>query len=68
MIWKRIFEEDYREDLECRDLNLNESTKMWWRFSDTIDRAVDFTPRGIKITKIFAHKKQARRHDSYVKT
>jgi len=31
---------------------------LGWRFSDSIDRAVDFTPRRIKVTNRFAHKEQ----------
>ena len=41
---------------------------MWWRFSDTIDRAVDFAPRRIKVTKRFADKEQASRQNFYVET
>jgi len=41
---------------------------VWWRFFDTIDRVVNFAPRGIKVAKIFAYKKQVKRHDFYVKT
>jgi len=55
-------------DLECRDSDLNENTKMWWRFFDTIDQAVDFAPLERKVMKRIAHKEQARRHDFYVKT
>jgi len=33
-----------------------------------IDRAVDFAPQGMKVTKRFAHKEQVKRQDFYVET
>ena len=45
LIWKRIFEKGYEErDLEYKDSALDENTKIWWRFSDTMNREVDFAP------------------------
>ena len=42
------FEEDFLSflgrDLECKNSNLNESTNLWWRFSDIIDRTIDLKP------------------------
>ena len=48
--------------------NMFLSLALWWRFSDTIDKAVDLTLWRIKVTKRFTYKKQARRHDFYVET
>jgi len=43
-------------DLKYWDSALNESTKMQWRFSDTIDRVVNFAPRGMKVTQKFTNR------------
>ena len=43
----------FREiDLECRDSDLNESTNLWWRFSDLIDRTANVAPRGLGISRL----------------
>jgi len=55
------------EKSERWDSDLIESTKMWWRFSDAINRAVNFTPRRMKVTQRFTHREN---YDTrfYVKT
>ena len=41
---------------------------LWRRFSDMIDWAVDFAPRGIKVTQRFSNREQVERQNFYVKT
>ena len=36
-----IFLDFYVRDLECRDITLNKSTILWWKFSAATDRSVD---------------------------
>jgi len=44
----RLFEEGFGllgVDFECRNSDLNESTNLWWRLSNVIDRAVNLAPQ-----------------------
>ena len=60
LILKRFFE---GRDFECRDSDLNESTKMWWIFSDTVDRVINFALREIRVNAEVHEKRKVKTHD-----
>ena len=64
MMPERFFEKCCgRRDFKCNNSDINESTKMRGRFSDTVDRAVNFTHCEIKAMQRYVNREKMKIYD-----